>query len=75
MVTTYEMLRRAAGCRELAAVEAHLETKRILLEVAKEWEHLARWRAASDERPRDAAVIDPAQSTAVEVIGRCSLVQ
>jgi hypothetical protein len=50
------MLRRATECRQLAAVEQHLETRRILLEVAKEWEHIARWRGAYDKRPPDAAV-------------------
>jgi hypothetical protein len=56
-VTANEMSRRATECRELAAVEQHLETKRILLELAKEWEHLARWRRASDPRPAGAAVL------------------
>jgi hypothetical protein len=47
------MFRRATECRQLAAVEQHLETERILLEVAQEWERIARWRGAYDERPPD----------------------
>jgi hypothetical protein len=56
IVTTHQMLRHAAECRQLAAVERHPETERILLEVAREWEHMARWRAAFDRRRPEGAV-------------------